>query len=180
MIITICGKAGSGKSSVSKALAAKLGYKRYSAGDIRREYAASKGITLEELNKRAVSDPTSDFLVDEFMKKMAEHEDNFVVESRLGFFFIPQSLKIFVDAKPGIRAKRTMEPGRVQENHESLSVAKKKLLARDKGDVERYLKLYKVNPFDMKHYDLVIDTSSNTVAQTLDIVLDFLRKKKKL
>jgi cytidylate kinase len=180
MIITIGGSSGGGKSSISKALAAKLGYKRYSAGDIWRNCAAERGMALHDFNKLAKTDSSIDKMADDALKKLGEIEDDVVVEGRMAFFFIPDSIKIFVDAKPEIRAKRTMEPSRVQENHESLSVAKKKLLARDEGDVERYLKLYKINPFDMKHYDLVIDTSNKTVEQTLDVVLDFLKKNKKL
>ncbi len=179
MIITINGCSGSGKSSVSKALAARLGYKVYSAGDVRRNYAREHGMTLEELNKKAVDDPASDLLVDEYMKQLCKTEDNFVVESRLGFLFFPKSIKIYLNAQDEVRAKRTMEKGRLQESHKDLNEAIKKLRARDKGDVARYMKLYKVNHLDMKHYNLIVDTSNNTVEQTTDIVYDFVMKKMK-
>jgi len=65
VIITIGGTAGSGKSSVAKELAKRLGYKFYSAGDVRRKYALSKGISLAELNKQGEKDPFSDKMVDD-------------------------------------------------------------------------------------------------------------------
>jgi cytidylate kinase len=179
MIITLGGRAGSGKSSVSKALAAKLGYKRYSAGDIWRQCAAERGMSVLEYNIRAEVETTIDTMADDAQKKLGETEDNIVVESRLGFFFIPKSIKIFLDANDRIRAKRTMEEGRKQENHKSLNEALKKLNARDATDVKRYKKLYNVNPFDPKNYDFVVDTSNNTVEQTADMVYKFVMSKMK-
>jgi len=176
MIITIGGRAGGGKSSVSKAIAEKLSYRRHSVGDIWRKCAAERGMSLDEFNQLAEKDTSIDKSADDAQKKLGETEDNLVVESRMGFFFIPKSIKIFVDASPETRAKRTMEHDRVQESHKSLQHALKKLNARDKGDVARYKKLYKVDPFDMKHYDLVIDTTNNTVEETVSMIMDFLRK----
>jgi len=178
MIITLNGKAGAGKSSVAKALAEKLGYNFYSAGDVRRKYAVDKGLTLAELNKQAETDPASDKLVDDYLKKISKTEDNLVIDSRLGFFFVPHSIKIFLDAELKVRAKRALDKARPEENLKNLGEAVKLLKERDASDIRRYKKLYGVNPFEMKHYDLVIDTSNNTVEQTLNIVLDFLRKKK--
>ena len=98
MIITIGGRAGSGTTTSGRALAKKLGYKFYCAGDIRRKFANSKAITLAQLNERAEKEPSSDFLVDDYMKEMAKKEDNFVVDAWLGFHFFPESIKIFLDA----------------------------------------------------------------------------------
>jgi len=177
MIITLNGRAGGGKSSVAKALVKRLGYRSYSAGWVRREYALKQGMTLEELNKKAETDPASDFLVDDYMKKLGETEDNMVVEGRLCFLFIPKGIKIFLDADPLVRARRTMESDRLQETHKTIEEAVRKLKERDESDMKRYAKLYKVNPFDKKHYDLVIDTTENTVEETTDIVYDFVMER---
>jgi cytidylate kinase len=177
MIISINGKAGSGKSSVAKALAKKIGYKTYSAGDIWRKCASDRGLTLPEFNKLAEKDPSIDKTADDALKNLGETEDNLIVESRLGFLFIPKSIKIFFDADDVIRAKRTTEAGRIQESAKDLDEALAKLKARDEGDVARYKKLYGVDPYNHKYYDLVVDTSHNTVDETLQIVYDFLSKK---
>jgi cytidylate kinase len=46
MIITISGKAGSGKGTISKLLAEKLGYEHISIGDMKRKIAHEMGITI--------------------------------------------------------------------------------------------------------------------------------------
>ena len=106
MIITLGGRAGAGKSSVGRALAELSGYKFYSAGDVRREYALKHGLTLAELNEKAKLDPASDFIVDDYMKSMAVREDNFVIDAWLAFHFFPQSIKVFLNANPKLRASR--------------------------------------------------------------------------
>jgi len=64
MIITISGKAGSGKSTVAKQLAKKLNLKHYSIGDIMRKLAKEKNISLNELSKLAEKDKTIDLTLD--------------------------------------------------------------------------------------------------------------------
>ena len=51
MIIVLGGRAGSGKSTIAKEVAKKLGYKHYSMGDLQRNIAKEKGISLLELGK---------------------------------------------------------------------------------------------------------------------------------
>ncbi|MCH9028900.1 MAG: nucleoside monophosphate kinase, partial [Bacteroidetes bacterium] len=60
MIITISGKAGSGKSTVAKELARKLELKHYSIGDLMRQMAKEKNISLTELGKLAEKDDSID------------------------------------------------------------------------------------------------------------------------
>ncbi len=60
MIITISGKAGSGKSTIAKQLAKKLGLKHYSTGDFMRQMAKDKGVSLLELSRIAEKDKSID------------------------------------------------------------------------------------------------------------------------
>lgn len=177
MIITIGGRAGSGTSSVGRALAKKLGYKFYCAGDIRRELARDKGITLAELNEKAVKDPSSDFLVDDFMKKMAESEDDLVVDAWLGFYCFPESIKIFFDADIMVRAERILERASFEEHPKNIKEAINMIHAREESGVKRFEKLYGVDPFDANHFDLVLDTSDHTVKQSVDEVYRFVMNK---
>ena len=177
MIITVGGLAGGGKSSVANALARKLGYKRYSGGDVMRKFAYEQGITLAELQAQQKTDSSFDKKVDEQLKKIGEKEDDFVIDSRLGFFFIPHSVKIYLDADIKIRAKRTMEKARFEECPASLKEAINMLDMRAENDAARYEKLYGVNPFELNHYDLVIDTSKNTVEETTEQIYRFIKSK---
>ena len=60
MIITISGKAGSGKSTVAKEIARKLELKHYSIGDLMRQMAKEKNISLSELGELAEKDDSID------------------------------------------------------------------------------------------------------------------------
>ena len=50
MIISISGTAGSGKSSLAKKLAVALSWPRYYMGGLRRQKAATLGLTLAQYN----------------------------------------------------------------------------------------------------------------------------------
>lgn len=177
MIITISGMAGTGKSMVGSILAKRLGYRFYSAGDVRRKYARSISISLAELNKRAEKDSSSDRMVDEYMKKMAESEDDFVVDGRMGFYFIPQSIKIFLEADEKTRAKRLIGRGKLEENPKSEAEALKLVRQRDACDLKRYKKLYNANPYDEKHYDLIFDTSNMRIEESVEQIYNFVKDK---
>ncbi len=112
MIITISGQAGSGKSTVARMLAKKLGFKHYSMGDLRRKMALKKGITLAELNKLGEKEDFTDKDVDEHQKRLGEKEDNFVIDGRTSFHFIPHSVKVYLKAGIKERAKRVFQDER--------------------------------------------------------------------
>src|ERR1035437_7748083 len=95
-IITIAGKLGSGKSSTAKMVSEILNYKHYSTGDFMRSIADQKGVPLGELNKIAETDPSIDKMLDDRNKEIGTMED-IVLDSRLGFYFIPESFKVFLE-----------------------------------------------------------------------------------
>src|SRR3989338_5108791 len=96
MKLTIAGTPGSGKSSVARIIAKKLRLKHYSVGDFMRLIARKRKITLLKLMKQAETDKGKiDNELDAFQIKLRA-ADNFVIDSRLGFHFIPDSFKVFL------------------------------------------------------------------------------------
>lgn len=175
MRITITGPPGSGKSTVAKLLAKKLKLKHYSAGDIRREIAAKKGISLAELNKRDEKTHETDKLVDDYQKELGKTKDNFVIDGRLPAFFIPNSVKIFLDVAPLTGAKRVMDRRKGVEVYKDVKEAAKKLKERDASDKKRYKDLYGINYSDRKMYDLVIDTTETKAEEIVREIIKFVK-----
>jgi CMP/dCMP kinase len=173
-IVTIAGTACSGKSTLAKLLADRLGYKHYSIGGIRREIARSKGISLEELNRLSASgEEDTDTPVDEQFRQLGEAEDNFVADCRTGFHFIPHSIKILLDADKEVRAQRLFQRESVGEHPTSLEHAREMIETHMKSERLRYMKYYGVNIWDKHHYDLVLDSTTKTPEE---LVEDVLRK----
>ena len=71
MIIAISGLHGTGKSTVAKKIAEDLGLEFYSTGNMFRELAVDKGITIEELSIMAENDKKIDFELDDKVKAYA-------------------------------------------------------------------------------------------------------------
>src|SRR4051794_20294028 len=119
-IISISGSAGSGKSTVGRMLAVRLGLPFISIGDLRRRYALDHGLTLEQLNESGETDPTSDRIIDEYQQHLPEKHPSFIIDARLGFHFLPQSIKLFVSVSKEIGAKRILMMNRESENWENV------------------------------------------------------------
>lgn len=171
MIITISGTAGSGKSTIAEALSQKLGWKRYSVGDFRRTKAAELGMDINEYNKLGEKKDFTDKEADEWQTNLGNEKDDFIIDSRLGFYFIPHSFKIFLDADAEIRARRIFSDNRESERFESYEETLKMIKKRQQSDKKRYEKYYNINPFSHKHYDLVIDTSKKNIEEITDIII---------
>ena len=180
MIITMSGNAGSGKSTVAKILAVKLNFKRYYMGQLRRDAARKRGMTLEEYNKLGESDPSTDNDIDEYQKKLGKTEDNFIIEGRTSYHFIPQSFKIYLKANPDVGATRIWKDlkdnskQRNEANVEDIDQLKISLAARQKSDELRYMKYYSIKPFDELSYDLVVDTSFLSVKEVVEKIITSL------
>lgn len=173
MIITISGDLGSGKSTVARALAEKFKLKHYSAGDFMREMAKERGISLLELSKMAEEDPSIDKEIDERTKKLAAEEDDFVIDSRIAYHFIPKAIKIHMKVDAEEAAKRVSKRGQEGEEKASIEETKKRLLKRAKSEAERYKKYYGIDVNDESKYDLVFDTTHTKTQEGIDAILEW-------
>ncbi len=169
-IITICGMLGSGKSTAAKRVAAALGFPHYSAGDFMRAMASERGVSIIELNLLAENDPAVDREIDAKQKAFMDANDNFVIDSRIGWYFAPDSFKVFLDLDldtAGERIFRDVEAKkaeRKEEMSESLEAVKERLAERLASEKERYRKYYDIENYqDSRHFDLVIDTKANDI-----------------
>ncbi len=177
MIITISGMPGSGKSTVGKILVKKLGYKHYSMGDFYGEIAMARGITIDEILNLAKTDASIDKTIDERQKNISKNEDNIIIDSVLGFHFIPNSLKVFIDVDPKIAGERVFKDQRPDEPRvSSIEEATEMLMSRPKINDERYKKYYGISYMDRSQYDLVIDSSNMTPEEVADKIIEAIKK----
>ena len=177
MIITISGSAGSGKSTVGRELAEKLGFKYYYIGGFMRDMAHERDISLLDLSKQAEKDKSIDEELDQRQIKLGNEEDNFVIDSRLGFHFIPNSIKIFLDADIKVRAERIVQDTIRNEHNVNLKTAIENIKKRENSEKKRYKEYYNLNYLDKKHFDFVLDTTMLTVEKVVDKIIEFVKNK---
>lgn len=178
MIVTISGKAGSGKSTVAKLLSEKLKLKHYSIGDLMRAMASDKGISLIELNKLAEHNKSIDLELDNRLKELRKAKDNFVVDGRLAAFFIPNAqVRVFLDTNDKIRAERILKDRREHEKSNDLNEMVKKIQEREKSEKKRYQQYYGVDYLDKKLYNLLIDTTELNPNDVVEKIIKFVETK---
>lgn len=175
---------GSGKSTAAGTVAAWLGYNRRSTGDFVRSMAIERGITLAELNKLAETDPEIDRKIDQIQKEYMDENDNFVIDARIGWFFAPDSFKVFLSLDldtaasrvfADIQAKKAERKGEI--SNETLEQIKQRLSERLASEKERYKKYYGIEDYqDPKHFDLVIDTKANGIDQVREKIIEGYKK----
>lgn len=180
MKIAISGYPGSGKTTIGKMLAEELGLEFISIGNLRGKMATERGMTIEELNKLGETESWTDREVDEYQKKYGETHDDFVAEGRLAFYFIPDSIKVFLTVDPRLSAERIWKNPRPDEiKRESVEDEMKAISERVESDKKRYQKYYGVNPYDLKKFDVAVDTSQLDANQVLQKILIEIKKLKK-
>lgn len=183
MIISFCGNAGAGKTTVAKKLAEKLGWSHYYIGGLRRQKAKDRGLTLEEYNKLGETDPATDFEVDEYQAELAKHEDNFVIEGRTSWHFIPESFKIFVDVSEKVGAERILADlqtvnDRNETSREPESVEEMIEINRSRriSDEKRYKKYYNIDIYNKSNFDYILDTTDLTPDQAFTKIWEIIQK----
>ncbi len=158
--ISIAGDLGSGKSSVTKALALALHVQRSSTGDIQRKLAADMGMSTLELNTYADTHPEIDQHIDNQLKLLESSSEPCVIDSRLAWHFVPSSFKVYLLVNPVIAATRISgDSSRQSERYQDISEAQQKILERKLSENHRFMVTYGVDCTRLRNYDLVIDTS---------------------
>jgi len=170
-IISITGDLGSGKSTVAEILCKRLNYEYIYTGKIQREIANRYSMTTLELNQYAETHPEIDAEIDSTFKSLNESA-NLIVDSRLAWFFIPKSFKVFLKTDLIVSANRiSCDKQRENEKYSSKEEAINKIIARKESENKRYMELYGANCSDLSNFDLIVDTSYITPERVVDIIL---------
>ena len=171
MMITISGKAGSGKSTIAELLAKKLGYIHVNIGHMRRELAQQMGLTIiefDELGNRPENKEKFDLKYEEYQQSLDVH-DGIVLDGWMSCYCQPEAFNVFLTVSDEEAGRRIFEDQtRKEEHYASQEEVFEETKRRTAESVDRYKKLYNFDILDESHYDFVVDTSGNHP----DIVVD--------
>lgn len=166
-VITISGPHGSGKSTYARALADALNLRYVSAGEVFRELAKDRKMTLEDFSRLAEQDPSVDKMIDERTKRIAQ-EGGVVIDAQLAGWMVKDlaTAKVLLVAPDETRFKRIAE-----REHAAVSSARNETIAREEIQRRRYKKYYGIDAGDLSIYDLRIDTTA-PIEQTKALVIE--------
>jgi cytidylate kinase len=130
------------------------------------------GMDTLELNRLADTDPSIDERIDSVFISLANDPKGYVVDSRMAWFFIPRSFKVYLQTDVRVAAQRIMnDPDRNREQYASEEEAVEKILARKSSENARFLNKYGADCADLNNFDLVIDTTSRTREEVAELIL---------
>ena len=173
-MISIAGDLGSGKSTIAKRLAEVLNYHNFSTGMPFRKLAAERGMDALQLNYLSETDLSIDKYIDDNLRTINEGSDSrYVLDSRMAWYFVPKSFKIYATVEPEIAAQRVLnDKNRFGEPEAAdLQERVKTLLERQNVENRRYKSIYDVDCRDLSNYDLIIDTSNSSVEILVEQIL---------
>jgi cytidylate kinase len=166
--ITITGDPGSGKTTFARNVSGHTGHELITTGNIFRDIAKEKGISIADVNALAETQAEIDKRVDDYLVGLNKRHDHLVLDSRMAWHFLRDALKIRLTVDPDVAARRIFgDQGRGEEQFSSMDEAIKEVERRKQSEIARYRKLYNVNIGDDSNFDLVINTSGKTEAEVI-------------
>ena len=168
--VTISGPPGSGTSTLVAKIADSRGWESMNGGDVFREEARSRGLSVEELSAEAKEDTDVDRHLDELLqKRMSSPESPEIVESRLSGWWAHKNdlecLRVWVSVSDKERARRIQK----REGGEFSDCLPRSQQSQE-DDKERYSSLYGIDLDDMAPYHLVIDADSKDESEVFNEV----------
>ena len=170
MIVTVSGEIGAGKSTVAKALARSLGLRYLSTGEVFREEARRRGLSLAAMGRLAEQDQTIDREIDRMQTDVAR-AGGVLVDSRLSGWLIDGDLRIWFRAPLAVRAARVAARDGLS-TEEALSA----LRGREESERRRYQAIYQIDLTDLGRYHVVVDTSIWSAREIVQALLLLARR----
>jgi len=175
MKVTVSGPPGSGTTTLARLISERHQLGLISAGEVFRDLARERGLSVAEFGELAEKDITIDALIDVRQKEIAKEKDDIVVEGRLSGWMVEEAdLRIWLSAPIACRAKRIANRDGMDEY-----TAREVTLAREESERKRYRNFYKIEIDDLTPYHLTIDSelwSGEALAAIVDLAIEKLKK----
>lgn len=185
MMITLAGAPCSGKSTVAKTFALKYNFENISTGKLIRKMAEDMGLDIIQMQTVLNNDKSIDAKIEDMQKEMGKSRinDNLLLDSRLGWYCVPESFKVYVTIPEMEMARRFLQDNE-RENDQKVETVEEALDClnyRRNQEIERFKKTYGVDLSDTNNYDLIVENYGKTPEETADEIYraykEFITKK---
>jgi len=192
LFITVSGPPGCGATTLTEGLAEALDCGYVIGGDIFRDLAEERGLSVQQLIAKAEEDDGIDRALDQRLRRIAEQwgaaNKAFILESRLAGWLAGNraDLRIWLDAPEEVRIERlsdyevsyeierpderTSEDVRLEQLDDEEAIGPL-LRVREVSEAGRYESYYGIDVEDQSFYDLSINTARWDADTVLDMVL---------
>ena len=178
--ITISGPPASGKSTIKKILAEQLGYESYSIGDLVEKLAQQSGQNKVEFYQQNAGGKLDKDL-DDYQQGLGRQKDRFILDSRLGFYFVPQSFRVFLPCEAQEAARRAHTSRKDNSHYATVEKAMETISEREAVEKENYAAIYGIPNFHLPaHYDLIVDTTDKKPEEIAAKILQEYKRYEKV
>ena len=167
LFITVSGPPGCGATTVCEGLSTVLDCGYVSGGDIFRQLADDRGLSLSQLIAKTDETDEIDRALDQRLRTIAEKwgasNKAFVLESRLAGWLAGNraDLRVWLDAPNEVRVDRTRDRAEMEAE----------MRVREVSEAGRYRSYYGIDVNDRSFYDLAINTARWSPEATLQMIL---------
>ncbi|MFA9517640.1 (d)CMP kinase [Halopenitus sp. H-Gu1] len=167
LFITVSGPPGCGATTLSESLSSALDCGYVSGGEIFREIAEDRDMSLSQLVAKTGESQDIDRELDRRLRRIAEKwgaaNKAFVLESRLAGWIAGNraDLRIWLDAPEEVRVERTADREEIGAE----------MRVREVIEAQRYESYYDIDITDRSIYDLCVNTGRWTADGTLAVAL---------
>lgn len=155
LFLTVSGPPGCGATSLCTRLSEAMDCEYVSGGDIFREVAEERDMSLTQLSAKAQESEEIDRTLDQHLRSVAEErgesDEPFILESRLAGWIAGDyaDLRIYLDAPDEVRKDRI---GSREETAAEMGV-------REVNEAGRYRSYYEIDVENREFYDLHLNTA---------------------
>ena len=155
LFITVSGPPGCGATTLCERLADAMGCPYVSGGEVFRELAEDRDMSLNQLTAKADESSEIDRALDQRLQQIAEKwgmaNKPFILESRLAGWLAGDraDLRIWLDAPEDVRLERIADRAETEAE----------MRVREVSEAGRYQAYYEIDIGDRSFYDLEINTA---------------------